>query len=112
MKEVSDELQGTRPRSEVKNHTAMELGLRKDSCTILLFLIFLAITMTEEDRFSELVKDICLFANNDMDSSDFEDKTRELFWTSGYIIFTVDKLIQAIVKQVKKVVCFLIFSCN
>jgi paired amphipathic helix protein Sin3a len=47
-----------------------------------------------------------------MDSSDFEDKTRELFWTSGYIIFTVDKLIQAIVKQVKKVVCFLIFSCN
>jgi len=37
MKEVSDELQGTKPRSEVKNHTAMELGLRKDSGTFLLF---------------------------------------------------------------------------
>ncbi len=56
--------------------------------------------MTEKDRFSELIKDICLFANNEVDASDFEDKTRELFWTSGYIIFTVDKLIQAIVRQV------------
>ena len=57
------------------------------------FHIPVAITMTEKDRFSELVKDICLFANNEVDASDFEDKTRELFWTSGYIIFTVDKLI-------------------
>jgi paired amphipathic helix protein Sin3a len=48
----------------------------------------------------ELVKDINSFIVGELDSNDFEDKTRELFWTSGYLIFTVDKLVQAIVKQV------------
>ena len=56
--------------------------------------------MTEKDRFSELLKDINLFAANEIDASDFEDKVRELFWTAGYVIFTVDKLIQTLVKQV------------
>jgi histone deacetylase complex regulatory component SIN3 len=56
--------------------------------------------MTESDRFTELLKDIIAFVNGDMDANDFEDKTRELFWTSGYIIITVDKLVQSLVKQV------------
>lgn len=59
--------------------------------------------MTEADRFNQLLKDINLFVNNEMDSNDFEDRTRELFWTSGYVIFTVDKLVQAIVKQVDSI---------
>lgn len=67
---------------------------------LVLKLLTLGKPYTEKDRFSELLKDIELFVNNDMDANDFEDKTRELFWTSGYIIFTVDKLVQAIVKQV------------
>lgn len=57
-------------------------------------------SFTEQDRFTELLKDINAFVNNEMEAVDFEDKTRELFWTSGYLIFTVDKLVQAIVKQV------------
>jgi paired amphipathic helix protein Sin3a len=57
-------------------------------------------TFSEKDRFTELLKDINAFINNEMDANEFEDKTRELFWTSGYLIFTVDKLVQAIVKQV------------
>ena len=56
--------------------------------------------MTESDRYTQLLKDINLFVNNEMDAGDFEDRTRELFWTAGYSIFTVDKLVQAIVKQV------------
>jgi hypothetical protein len=31
MKEISDELAGTKPRSDVKNQVAIELGLRKDT---------------------------------------------------------------------------------
>ncbi|KAJ3372348.1 Transcriptional regulatory protein sin3 [Kappamyces sp. JEL0680] len=91
MKEVSDELADTRPRGDVKNQVALELGLRKDT----------GATMTEKDRFTELLKDITAFVNGDMESNDFEDKTRELFWTSGYLIFTVDKLVQALVKQLQ-----------
>jgi paired amphipathic helix protein Sin3a len=99
MKEVSDELNGQKTRSEVKNRVALELGLRKDTGS---FLFNAGFVMTEADRFSQLLKDINLFVNNEMDSNDFEDRTRELFWTSGYVIFTVDKLVQAIVKQVMK----------
>lgn len=50
----------------------------------------------------QLLKDIKMFINNEMDSNGFEDKVRELFWTSGYIIITVDKLVQAIIKQVNR----------
>jgi histone deacetylase complex regulatory component SIN3 len=35
-----------------------------------------------------------------MDANDFEDLARELFWTSGYHILTVDKVVQSIFKQV------------
>jgi paired amphipathic helix protein Sin3a len=48
-----------------------------------------------------LLKDINSFISGELDSNDFEDKTRELFWTSGYLIFTVDKLVQALVKQLQ-----------
>ena len=43
MKEVSDELEGTKPRSEVKNHIAMELGFRKDARKVLLVIPLLTI---------------------------------------------------------------------
>jgi paired amphipathic helix protein Sin3a len=36
----------------------------------------------------------------DQDSNQFEDAVRHLYGTKGYKIYTVDKLIQAIVKQV------------
>ncbi|KAI8900508.1 hypothetical protein BC833DRAFT_618450 [Globomyces pollinis-pini] len=93
MKEVSDSLYGVKPRSEEKNQVAVELGFRKEN----------TVSLTEKDRFSELMKDINLFVNSEMESNDFEDKVRDLFWTSGYIIFTVDKLVQAIVKQLQTV---------
>lgn len=72
--------------------------------------ILLDPVLIEDDRFSQLMKDINLFVNNEMDANDFEDRVRELFWTSGFIIFTVDKLVQAIIKQV----CLLQYdkSCN
>lgn len=102
MKTVSDELGDSKPRSAVKNPVALELGLRKDTGikVSVVLIICVAFVMTEKDRFTELLKDIGLFASNEIDANDFEDKVRELFWTSGYIIFTVDKLIQALVKQV------------
>jgi len=63
-----------------------------------------AVAFSEKDRFTELLKDINNFINNEMDFNEFEDKTRELFWTSGYLIFTVDKLVQSIIKQLQSIV--------
>ena len=47
------------------------------------------------------MQDIKDFIVGDVESNDFEDKVRELFWTSGYLIFTVDKLVQSCVKQMQ-----------
>ena len=48
----------------------------------------------------ELIKLIGIFMTNELEASEFEERTRNMFWTSGYLVFTIDKLIQAIVKQV------------
>jgi paired amphipathic helix protein Sin3a len=40
---------------------------------------------------------------NEIDANEFEDKVRNMFWTSGYLMFTVDKLVQAIVKQLQTI---------
>jgi paired amphipathic helix protein Sin3a len=59
---------------------------------------------TEADRYAELRKLIHSFLLNEMDSSDFEDKVRSMYWTNGYVIFTIDKLVQAIAKQLQAIV--------
>ena len=48
-----------------------------------------------------MLQDIKDFIAGDIEANDFEDRIRELFWTSGYLIFTVDKLVQACVKQMQ-----------
>lgn len=55
----------------------------------------------EKDRYTQLLQDIKDFIISDIEANEFEDKVRELFWTSGYLIFTVDKLVQSCVKQMQ-----------
>lgn len=43
----------------------------------------------------------CYLGN--METSSFEDTCREMFGVHAYIVFTVDKLVQNIVRQVSKV---------
>jgi paired amphipathic helix protein Sin3a len=47
--------------------------------------------------FLELCKRII---EQDQDNTQFEDAVRHLYGTKGYKVYTIDKLIQAIVKQV------------
>ncbi|KAL2918180.1 hypothetical protein HK105_202107 [Polyrhizophydium stewartii] len=95
MREMSDELDGIPTRSDTYNTVALELGLQKESTTP---------SFTEKDRFTELIKNINLLINGDMDANDFEDQARNMFWTSGYLIFTVDRLIISLVKQMQVIV--------
>lgn len=94
MKTISDQLEGTQGRSEVKNQVALELGLRKEA----------AVPLVNANRYNEMLRVIELFVNNEMDLTEFEDVIRELFWTAGYLVSTMDKLVQANVKQLQLLV--------
>ncbi|KAH6578977.1 hypothetical protein BASA61_010573 [Batrachochytrium salamandrivorans] len=93
MSELSDEMEGLPTRSEMYNSVAVELGFQKE----------LGSGLTESDRFSELMKNVIMFVSGDMEATDFEDRARNMFWTSAYLIFTVDKLTGAIIKQVQAI---------
>jgi histone deacetylase complex regulatory component SIN3 len=90
MFQLSEELKSVSPRSEVVNDVAVELGYQKEASK----------AFTSDDRYTELLILIQSFLKNQMEAQDFEDKTREIYWTSGYLIFTIDKLAQTLVKQV------------
>ncbi|KAI9093851.1 hypothetical protein DFS34DRAFT_630591 [Phlyctochytrium arcticum] len=92
MKEFSTLLSENPPRADRRSSTAKELGLQKNSI------------YDKCDRYQELLVAIGAFIQNDMDAFDFEDKCRAMYGTSAYLIFTVDKLCQAVVKQLHSMV--------
>ncbi|KAI8928211.1 hypothetical protein BC831DRAFT_412149 [Entophlyctis helioformis] len=94
MKEMSDELDGVPTRPEMFNPAALELGLQKES----------GASYTEKDRYTELLKIINLFVTGELEANEFEDRARTMFWTSGYLVFTIDRLLQALVKQMQFIV--------
>eukprot|EP00842_Homolaphlyctis_polyrhiza_P000610 jgi/Hompol1/154/HPOL_005247-RA len=94
MKELSDELDGVPTRLDSYNTVALELGIQKENPR----------SYTEKDRYTELLKMIDAFVNNEIEATDFEDRTRNLFWTSGYLVFTIDRLVIALCKQVQLIV--------
>ena len=46
---------------------------------------------------------LCVLCAGNMESGPYEDCCREMFGVHGYIIFTIDRLIQNITKQVSNV---------
>ena len=57
-----------------------------------------SIASTTKNRFLD---DGVLFPSGNMDSTNFEDTCREMFGVHAYIAFTMDKLVQNIVRQVR-----------
>ncbi len=95
MKEVSTELAIHPPRSEKKNPVAVDLGMTNDEN---------AFEFDERNRYRELLKCIDSFNEGRTEPNDFEEQCREMLNTSAYVMYTVDKLVQAIVKQAQLVV--------
>ena len=58
-----------------------------------------------KSRYPPLLELCKRLIEQDQDSNQFEDAVRHLYGTKGYKIYTVDKLIQVIVKQVLKCRC-------
>jgi paired amphipathic helix protein Sin3a len=53
-----------------------------------------------QGRYHALLKQTHRLFSGDMDAAVYEENIRYLFTTESYILFTVDKLVHAIVKQV------------
>jgi len=58
-----------------------------------------------KSRYPPLLELCKRIIEQDQDNSQFEDAVRHLYGTKGYKIYTVDKLIQAIIKQVQSSPC-------
>ncbi|KND04341.1 uncharacterized protein SPPG_00072 [Spizellomyces punctatus DAOM BR117] len=94
MKELSQELSQNPPKADRKSPVATELGLQKEAIA----------AYANLDRYTELLQSCFHFLQSDLEASEFEDKARNMFGTSAYLIFTVDKLCQAITKQMLAIV--------
>lgn len=53
-----------------------------------------------QGRYSALLEQTDRLFSGDVDAAVYEENIRYLFTTESYILFTVDKLVHAIVKQV------------
>jgi paired amphipathic helix protein Sin3a len=111
MKETTAEL-GNSKDTHVANPIALELGLLEGlgPGTLNLFAPTEAVEFNEDGtafnpvtRFYDHLLECCdnLFAG-DMDQNTFEENLRFMFGTKGYLMFTVDKVIAALIKQVRK----------
>lgn len=51
--------------------------------------------------YNALLELIDRFFDGDLDQAMFEEKTRYLFVTEAHVLFTIDKLVHSIIKQVR-----------
>lgn len=54
-----------------------------------------------EDYYSAFLEMVRNLLDGNMEASQYEDSLREMFTIHAYIAFTMDKLIQSIVRQVR-----------
>ncbi|KAI8997990.1 hypothetical protein BC832DRAFT_566531 [Gaertneriomyces semiglobifer] len=118
MKELSEKLAQHPPESR-KSRIALELGLQKlpkpsvsgqEGSTTLQHPQLQQQQQQHQqpqqprDRYSELLKLVFALLQNEIDSSEYEERARSMFGTSAYLVFTVDKLCQAIAKAMQAIV--------
>ena len=57
-----------------------------------------------EDYYSTFLEMVKSLLDGNMEPGQYEDTLREMFTIHAYTAFTMDKLIQSIVRQVKKII--------
>ncbi|KAJ3296647.1 Transcriptional regulatory protein sin3 [Rhizoclosmatium sp. JEL0117] len=97
MKELSDEFQKNPPHHSSKlNTVAVSLGLQApDSLD--------TVQPKGKDRYTDFIRAVHELFDSKIEATDFEDRLRGLFGTSAYLSYTIDKLVQQIVKQIQSV---------
>lgn len=93
-----------------KNKTAIELDLYTDRfegkpVCIPIFIIINLVTDMDLSRgnFMALLDTIDRFFEGEMESQTFEEAVRYLFGTEAYTMFTIDKVVQSLIKQIQTV---------
>ncbi|KAJ3087675.1 Transcriptional regulatory protein sin3 [Quaeritorhiza haematococci] len=94
MKELSEQLANHPPSSEKLNPVAVELGLKKPESGYI---------FNNKDRYQDLLENIREWFDGKLESNEFEERSRTMFQTSGYLTFTFDKLTQAIIRQIRDI---------
>jgi paired amphipathic helix protein Sin3a len=97
MNELSKYYQVYPPRGPTVNPVALELGIRSKEP------LPDAFCSVSGDRYRDLIKAIFELFDGKMEAAEYEDKCRYLFGTSGYLVFTIDRLVQAVVKQIQAI---------
>lgn len=62
--------------------------------------------------YSAVLEMIDRFFDGDIDQQVFEEQTRYIFVTDAYLIFTIDKLVHSMIKQVHKQIDVICISCH
>ncbi|KAJ1563539.1 Transcriptional regulatory protein sin3, partial [Cladochytrium tenue] len=57
-----------------------------------------------KDRYTELTRAIFEFIDGKLEAPEFEEKCRSLFGKFGYLMFTIDKVLLAIIKQLQTII--------
>lgn len=72
----------------------------------------LSVDVDVEDYYSAFLEMVRNLLDGNMEASQYEDSLREMFTIHAYIAFTMDKLIQNIVRQVCLPKCCNVFVCH
>lgn len=91
MKALSKELYENPPKNDDVNPVAAELGLQSETREK---------KFTAEDRYSDLIVNLYELIDGNMDTDEFEDRSRAMFSTFGYVSFTLDKIAAQMAKLV------------
>jgi paired amphipathic helix protein Sin3a len=73
------------------NPVAVELGLRDGNNEV---------RFNAEDRYSDIICNLWELVDGNMDTTEFEDRAREMFGVYGYISFTIKEIAARIGKEV------------
>ena len=90
--------------AKISEEEAKEKSFRKDSPAVALRLKHKT-EYEAENYFAGLIDMVKQLLDGNLDSNQFEDQLREMFGIHAYVSFTLDKVVQNIVRQLQHIVC-------
>jgi paired amphipathic helix protein Sin3a len=97
MKQLAKHYDEFPPRSSTLNSVAVELGIQKTEP------LPDAFSHASKDRYTDLIRAIYDLFDGKTEASEYEDRCRSFFGTNAYLVFTIDKVVQAVIKQIQAI---------
>ncbi|KAJ3278913.1 Transcriptional regulatory protein sin3 [Blyttiomyces sp. JEL0837] len=97
MKQLSKYYADNPPKADAVNPVATDLGLARSEP------LPDALSSASTDRYKDLIFAVYKLFGAKSDPAEYEDKCRALFGTSAYLVFTLDKVVMALIKQIQTI---------